>query len=224
MLKGRGAQKEIFFFLYVSDTHKKIEIKVRLDKPYARTPDKLRMEERRTFYTIFRKEHERRTRINRDLPRLWITHHVITTQDPNELRPIIGDEMTASLQLKLLFDCPSSVAMNEDFEYNKNIYMAVKSCVPPTQMYIYYHMLNGVDREDVDLRRSCMSWKEVKEEFGEYAEGHRRRVQEGIYEDYVAVKEALRGPYSHKRVQIMLGGEYADVTFYKVPLYTLHLT
>ncbi len=41
MLKGRGAQKEIFFFLYVSDTHKKIEIKVRLDKPHARTLDKV---------------------------------------------------------------------------------------------------------------------------------------------------------------------------------------
>jgi hypothetical protein len=69
-----------------------------------------------------------------------------------------------------------------------------------------------------------MSWKEVKEEFGEYAEGYRRRVQVGIYEDYMAVKEALRGPYGQKRVQIMLGAEYADVTFYKIPLYKLNLT
>ena len=185
------------------------------------------MEERREFYSIFRKEREprHRSRQDRDLPRLWTLHHVATTQDINTVREIIGDEMAATLQLKLLFDCPSSSAMSEDFEYNHQIYVAAKSCVPVEQRYMYYHLQNGVEREDATLIRTCMTWKEVKEEFSEYAEGLRRRHQEDIYEAYVEVKEALRMPYGQKRVQFQLGGGmYADVTFCKVPLYNLTLT
>ena len=177
------------------------------------------MEQRREFYTIFRKERERRN------DRLWVLHHVITTQDIKAIREIIGDEMAASLQLKLLFDCPSSSALSEDFEYNHQIYVAAKSCVPVEQMYMYYHLQNGSEREDAELLRTCMTWKEVKEEFAEYAEGLRRRHQEDIYEAYVEVKEALRLPYGEKRVQFQVGdGMYADATFYKVPLYNLALT
>lgn len=183
------------------------------------------MEEIRTFYTIFRKERDRRTRANHGQPLFWTPHHVMTTQDINEVRTVIGDETATSLQLKLLFECPSSVAMSEDIEYNNNIYLAVKSCVPPTQMYMYFHLLNGPDSEDVDLRRTCMNWKEVKEEFAEYAEGVRsRRILGGIYEDYKEVKKELMGVYGKKRIQIVLGREYVDVTFYKVPLFTLYLT
>ena len=122
------------------------------------------MEQRREFYTIFRKERERRQ------DRLWVLHHVITTQDINAIREIIGDEIAASLQLKLLFDCPSSSALSEDFEYNHQIYVAAKSCVPAEQRYMYYHLQNGSEREDSELLRTCMSWKEVKEEFGHDSE------------------------------------------------------
>lgn len=182
------------------------------------------MEEHRTYYTIFRKEREGHHR-DRTQPRLWTLSHIITTQDIAEIREMIGDEVAASLQRKLLFDCPSSTSLSEDFEYNQNIYVAAKSCVPSSQMYMYYHLQNGEEREDAELIRTCMNWKQVKEEFAEYADGiRRRRVVEGIYAAYQEVKQHLRLSYGQKRIQFIVGGMYADVTFYKVPLYKLVLT